>query len=59
MTGSRTVPVVIVNASPGYALAPLLAGLACFVLAFLFRRARWTRWAVLAGAALIAGAFLL
>lgn len=44
---------------PAQAPALLLAGGACLLLAFLFGRARWARWAVLAGVALIALGLLL
>lgn len=61
MSGSRTIPVVIVNVDYSF-LWGMGAGVVCLLLAFLFRRTlpAWARWGLLTfGAALIVGGFLL
>lgn len=59
MSGSRTVPVVIVNT--GHAFPWLLgASAVLLILAFAFRRAAWARWGLGVGAGLcFLGAWLL
>lgn len=60
MSGSRTVPVVIVNVDHSFPWR-VGAGVVCLLLAFLFRRAlpSWARWALLTlGVALIVGGLL-
>lgn len=51
--GSRTVPVVIVNADRGAPWEVFALACALLFLAFLFRRVTWARWA-LTGAAVLA-----
>lgn len=61
MSGSRTVPVVIVSADHSFPWR-VGAGVVCLLLAFLFRRTlpAWAHLALLAlGAALLLGGFLL
>ena len=61
MSGSRTIPIVIVSANYS-SLWGMGAGAVCLLLAFLFRRTLppWAHLALLAlGAALIVGGFLL
>ena len=59
MNEGRTVPVLIVNASPSYAPRPLLLGVALLCFAVAFRRTRWALWLAVGGLALIVGAFVL
>lgn len=51
--GSRTVPVVIVNADRGAPWEVFALACALLTLAFLFRRVPWARWA-LTGAGVLA-----
>ncbi|OOV15230.1 hypothetical protein BXU09_11800 [Deinococcus sp. LM3] len=51
--GSRTVPVVIVNADRGAPWEVFALACALLFLAFLFRRVPWARWA-LTGAGVLA-----
>ena len=60
MSGSRTVPLVIVNYDAGFPWQVFAGGALLLLMAFVFRRTRWAAYAFLIlGTACIGGAALL